>query len=172
MTIAEWCLFGAVILYLGSVAPVKALGRREFDNAAPRDPGFYDHPVRSRALGAHANGLETFPFFAAAVLLAEFREAPQTWIDGLALAFLITRVAYVLAYVGNKPTLRTVLWNAAFAFNLGIFFLSGTGVRGAMIATAAGLLWALAVWPILAQVQRTRTRAPAANEQRDADHVR
>jgi uncharacterized MAPEG superfamily protein len=159
MTIAEWCLFGAVILYLGTVAPAKALGRREFDNAAPRDARFYEHPVRQRVLGAHINGIETFPFFAVAVLLAEFRHAPQVWVDGLAIAFLMTRLVFVAAYVGDKPTARTVLWNAAFAFNLGIFFLSGFGVQGAIIATVAGLLWALAVWPVLAKVQPERSRS-------------
>ena len=149
MTIAEWCLLGAVVLYLATLAPAKALGYREFNNAAPRDEAFYEHPVRKRTLGAHINGIETFPFFAAAVLLAEFRNAPQEWVDGLALGFLLTRAAFVAAYVGNRPTLRTVLWNAAFAFNLGLFFLSGHGVRGAVIATAIGLAWALALWPIL-----------------------
>ncbi len=154
MTIAEWCLFGAVLLYLGTVAPAKALGHRDFDNGAPRDPRFYEHPVRKRALGAHINGIETFPFFATAVLLAEFRQAPQSWVDALAVAFLVTRLLFVLAYVGDRPTTRTVLWNAAFAFNLGIFFLSGFGVRGAVIASVAGLLWALAVWPILASLKQ------------------
>jgi uncharacterized MAPEG superfamily protein len=109
MTTAEWCLFGAVILYLATVAPVKGIGHREFDNASPRDPSFYVHPVRGRALGAHINGIETFPFFATAVLLAQFRQAPQEWVDGLAIAFLITRLGFVGAYVGNKPTARTVL---------------------------------------------------------------
>ena len=157
MTIAEWCLFGAVLLYLGTVAPAKAFGHRTFDNAAPRDPAFYEDPVRQRALGAHINGIETFPFFATAVLLAEFRQAPQDWVDGLAMAFLSTRVLFVGAYVGDKPTARTVLWNAAFAFNLGIFFLAGFGIPGALTATLAGLLWALAVWPILWRVQKRRT---------------
>jgi uncharacterized MAPEG superfamily protein len=156
MTIAEWCIFGAVLLYLGTVAPAKAFGHREFDNGAPRDPAFYEHPVRKRALGAHINGIETFPFFAVAVLLAEFRQAPQFWIDALATLFLMTRLAFVLAYVGDKPTTRTVLWNAAFAFNLGIFFLSGFGTRGALISTGAGLLWALAVWPILSGLNKKR----------------
>jgi uncharacterized MAPEG superfamily protein len=149
MTGAEWCLFGAVLLYLVTLAPTKGLAPREFDNANPRDPKFFEHPVRKRALGAHINGIETFPFFAAAVLLAEFRNAPQGWVDGLAFGFLVTRVAFVAAYVGNRPTLRTVLWNAAFAFNLGLFFLSGYGVRGALIATAIGIAWALALWPML-----------------------
>lgn len=159
MTIAEWCLFGAVILYLGTVAPAKAFGHREFNNAAPRDPAFYEHPVRRRALGAHINGIETFPFFATAVLLAEFRGAPQAWVDGLAIGFLVTRLVFVAAYVGDKPTVRTVFWNMAFAFNLGIFFLSGFGVRGALIATISGLLWALTLWPILVKVQPTRIRS-------------
>ncbi len=149
MTIAEWCLFGAVILYLGTVAPAKALGHRDFNNAAPRDPGFYMHPVRSRALGAHINGIETFPFFAAAVLLAELKQAPQDWVDALAVGFLIIRIAFVLAYIADRPTTRTVSWNAAFALNLGIFFLSGFGPRGAVIATASGLVFALAVGRIL-----------------------
>lgn len=155
MSVAEWCLFGAVILYLVTLAPTKGLAPREFDNANPRDPAFYEHPVRKRALGAHINGIETFPFFAAAVLLAEFRQAPQQWIDLLAVAFLLTRVAFVAAYVGDKPTFRTVLWNAAMAFNVGLFFLSGYGPQGAMIATAIGLGWALALWPILAGLKRS-----------------
>ena len=153
MTGAEWCLFGAVLLYLVTLAPTKGLAPREFDNANPRDPKFFEHPIRKRALGAHINGIETFPFFAAAVLLAEFRNAPQDWVDGLALGFLATRVAFVAVYVGNRPTLRTVLWNAAFAFNLGLFFLSGYGVRGALIATAIGFAWALALWPILSSLK-------------------
>jgi uncharacterized MAPEG superfamily protein len=156
MTIAEWCLFGAVMLYLCTVAPAKALAHREFDNSSPRNPNFYQHPVRSRALGAHNNGIEAFPFFAAAVLLAEFRQAPQAWIDMLATAFLITRVAFVLAYVGDKPTIRTMLWNAAFGFNLGIFFLSGFGVRGAVIAIVVGLLWALLVGLILSSLEQRK----------------
>ena len=149
MTIAEWCLFGAVILYLLTLAPTKALAPLEFDNANPRDPRFFEHPVRKRALGAHINGIETFPFFAAAVLLAEFRTAPQDWIDGLALAFLVTRIAFVIAYVANKATLRTVMWNTAMAFNVGIFFLSGFGVKGAVIATLVGLGFAAVLWPLL-----------------------
>ena len=73
MTVAEWCVFGTLMLYLLTIASVKWIGFRRFDNARPRDPAFYDDPIRARALGAHQNGIEAFPFFAAAVLLAEFR---------------------------------------------------------------------------------------------------
>ena len=137
MTIAEWCIFGTVLLYLLTVAPVKAIGFRRFDNSKPRDPAFYDNPIAerargngvviergvARALGAHLNGIETFPFFATAILLAEFRAGPQRLIDELAVLFLIVRIAYVLTYLGDRPTLRTILWNIGFAINLGIFFM-------------------------------------------------
>ena len=123
MTIAEWCLFGAVMLYLLTIAPFKAINFRRFDNSKPRDPAFFDDPLRSRALGAHLNGIETFPFFAAAVLLAEFRAAPQHLINELAALFLIVRIAYVLTYLGDRPTLRSILWNVGFAINVAIFFL-------------------------------------------------
>ena len=123
MTIAEWTLLGAVLLYLLTVAPVKPLGYKTFDNANPRDPSFYTPGIRVRALGAHLNGIETFPFFAAAVLLAEFRGQPQHWIDVLAGAFLTVRLAYVAAYLSNWPWTRTLLWNFGFAINLAIFLM-------------------------------------------------
>lgn len=128
MTIAEWCIFGAVMLYLLTIAPFKAIGFRRFDNSKPRDPAFFEDPLRARALGAHINGIETFPFFAAAVLLAEFRVAPQNLINELAVLFLIVRIAYVLTYLGDRPTLRSILWNIGFAINVAIFFLPA--IRG------------------------------------------
>ena len=123
MTVAEWCGFGALTLYLLTIVPIKWIGFRSYDNAKPRDPAFYDDPMRARALGAHQNGIEAFPFFAIAVLLAEFRVAPQNLINELAMLFLIVRVAYVFTYIGDRPRLRSILWNVGFAINVGIFFL-------------------------------------------------
>ena len=130
MTIAEYCVFGALMLYLLTIAPIKWLRFRRFDNAKPRDPGFYEEPIAARALGAHLNGIETFPFFAVAVLLAEFRTGPQRAIDELAVLFLIVRIAYVLTYLGNRPTLRSILWSIGLAINIGIFFMPA--IRGYM----------------------------------------
>jgi len=123
MTIAEWCVFGTVMLYLLTIVPVKWIGYRSYDNAKPRNPAFYADPLRARALGAHQNGIEAFPFFAAAVLLAEFRGAPQNLINELAMLFLIVRVAYVFTYLGDRPRLRSILWNIGFTINIAIFFM-------------------------------------------------
>jgi uncharacterized MAPEG superfamily protein len=123
MTVAEWMVFAAVILYLLTVAPVKALGYRTFDHSNPRDPAFYKPGVATRALGAHLNGVETFPFFAAAVLFAEFRQQPQHLLDMLAIGFVAIRCGYVFAYLIDWPTTRTLLWNLGFAVNAAIFFM-------------------------------------------------
>jgi uncharacterized MAPEG superfamily protein len=123
MTIAEWCIFLSLMLYLLSITSVKWLRIGRFDNAKPRDPAFYEDPIAARALGAHQNGIESFPFFAVAVLLAEFRACPQNLINELAVLFVIVRIAYVFTYIGNRPTLRSILWSIGFAINIAIFFL-------------------------------------------------
>src|SRR5215469_13170366 len=114
MTIAEWCVLAAVLIYLLTIAPFKPLGWRKFDNQNPRDPKFYQPPLRSRALGAHINGIETFPFFAFAVLLAEFRQMPQPMVDHLALLFVGLRLAFVAVYLagwGWTRALRSGIWD-------------------------------------------------------------
>jgi uncharacterized MAPEG superfamily protein len=123
MTVAEWCVFASLMLTLLSIASVKWFRFGRFDNSKPRDPAFYESPFAARALGAHQNGIEAFPFFAAAVLLAEFRACPQNLINELAVLFVIVRIAYVFTYIGNRPTLRSILWSIGFAINIAIFFL-------------------------------------------------
>jgi len=123
MTIAELCLLGMVLLTYLVIGPAKFAGLREFDNSYPRDPAFYTKGPRARALGAHQNGLEAFPLIAAAVLVAELHSAPQHTIDGLALAFLGARIAYAVCYLGDRPSLRSMIWTLAFVINLAIFLL-------------------------------------------------
>jgi uncharacterized MAPEG superfamily protein len=123
MTIAEWCVFASLVLYLVTIVPIKWIGFRRYDNSRPRDPVFYGDPLRARALGAHQNGIEAFPFFATAVLLAEFRNSPQGLINELAVLFLIVRVAYVFTYIGDRPRLRSILWSIGFVINVAIFFM-------------------------------------------------
>jgi len=55
--------------------------------------------------------------------LAEFRTAPQDLVDELAVLFLIVRIAYVFTYLGNRPRLRSILWNVGFVINIAIFFM-------------------------------------------------
>ncbi len=122
-------------------------GWRTFDNANPRDPEFYKSGIRARALGAHLNGIETFPFFAVAVLLAEFRHGPQYCIDLLAVAFVMVRLAFVAAYLGNWPTTRTLLWNLGFLCQHCHLFYAVVGTSSGPFlipnctATDDGVIW-------------------------------
>jgi uncharacterized MAPEG superfamily protein len=121
MTIAELCLLAAVFLWLAPIGLAKGVGFRDYDNARPRSDDFYGGGWKARALGAHQNGMEALPFFAAAVLLAEFRGAPRGPVDGLALAFILARLAYLAAYLGDRPLIRSVIWSAGFLINIALF---------------------------------------------------
>ncbi len=127
VSVADWCLFAAVMLALLPLGPLKWARRGRFDNARPRDPGFYADPLAARVRGAHQNGLEALPFFMVAVVLAELRAVPQGWVDGLALGFVVLRAGYVAAYVWDRPSLRSLLWISAFVANLAIFVLPALG---------------------------------------------
>jgi uncharacterized MAPEG superfamily protein len=123
MTIADLTLLAAVFLTIVPIVPAKLEGSRQYNNANPRDPGFYTPGLRARSQGAHLNGFETFPFFAVAVILAEIRHAPQVTIDTLAVGFILVRLIFVLSYLGDRPTLRSAAWFTGFGGNLAIFFL-------------------------------------------------
>jgi uncharacterized MAPEG superfamily protein len=45
----------------------------------------------------------------------------------LAVTFVAIRILYVLAYLGDRPTTRTLLWNIGFAVNAAIFFMPWWG---------------------------------------------
>jgi uncharacterized MAPEG superfamily protein len=122
MTLADLCLLAAVMVTIAAIAVPKARAAKAFDNSKPRDPEFYKDPFRARALGAHQNSIESFPFFAVAVVLAEMRHASQPAVDVLAAAFIVIRIAYVAAYYADKASLRSALFGLGFLVNLAIFF--------------------------------------------------
>lgn len=117
MTVAEWCILVAALLPLISIAPAKLSGRAEYDNADPRAPTFYAQGLRARAWGAHLNGYEAFPFFAVAVLVCEMRHVPQSAVDAISIGYTAARIGYVLAYLFDRPTLRSALWGIALALD-------------------------------------------------------
>jgi len=120
LTLADLSILGAVAAYLAPILIVKYGAFAAFDNAKPRDPAFYQDPFRARGLGAHQNGLEGFAFFAAAVVIAQMRGAPQNIADGLAIAYVALRFAYAAAYLAGAASLRSAIWTLAFAVNVAL----------------------------------------------------
>ncbi len=121
LTLADLCILGAVGAYFLPIGLAKYSALGQFDNSTPRDPAFYKDPFRARALGAHQNGMEGFAFFAAAVIVAQWRGAAQPVVDIMAAAYVLLRLIYVAAYLGNTPALRSIVWALGFALNVALF---------------------------------------------------
>jgi uncharacterized MAPEG superfamily protein len=120
LTLADLSILGAVAAYMAPIVIVKYGAIRSFDNSKPRDPAFYQDPFRARGLWAHQNGLEGFAFFAAAVVIAQLRAAPQNIVDGLAVAYVALRFAYAAAYLADLASVRSAVWTLAFAANVAL----------------------------------------------------
>ncbi len=122
MTTAYWCVLAAALIPYFTVAVAKSKG--DFDNAAPRDWLARQEGFRKRALWAHQNAFEAFAPFAAAVIIAQLAHAPQGWIDVLAVAFVVARIAYSALYILDKPSLRSIVWTVGFACVVGLFIIA------------------------------------------------
>jgi uncharacterized MAPEG superfamily protein len=119
MTLAFWCVLIAALLPF----PFALLAKwsKRFDNARPRDYFETLDGWRKRAHWAQLNTFESFPPFAAAVIINRIVLGPNAWADTLALAFVACRIAYGLLYLADRPTLRSLLWGAGMACTVLLF---------------------------------------------------
>ncbi|MFW5815458.1 MAG: MAPEG family protein [Wenzhouxiangella sp.] len=123
MTIAYWCvLVAAAFPYL--MIGVAKIGVRGFDNRRPRDWYEKSTGFRRRAVWAQQNSFEIFPFFAAAVIIAQLAGGNQAAIDGLAIAFIASRIAYAISYLADLHLLRSLVWTAGFACCVALFIVA------------------------------------------------
>ena len=109
MTIAYACLlFMGLFPYVA--AGIAKKGFEGYDNAMPRQWLSKQTGFRARANAAQANLFESLPLFFAAVIIAHIANAPQARIDLLALGFVAARIAYLICYLANWPTTRSIVW--------------------------------------------------------------
>lgn len=119
MTTAYWMILVAGLLPYWPTGVSK--WRRSYDNAAPR-AGIDQLPAKQqRAYWAQLNAFEAFPLFAAAVIIAQLAGAGQQRVDMLAVAFVVFRILYTLAYVYDRPALRSLLWTGGLLCVIGLF---------------------------------------------------
>lgn len=119
MTIAFWCVLFAALLPLPFALAAKWSSR--FDNARPRDYLETLDGWRKRAHWTQLNTFESFPAFAAAVIINRIVLGPNAWADTLALLFVACRIAYGLLYIGDRPTLRSLAWLGGMACTVLLF---------------------------------------------------
>jgi uncharacterized MAPEG superfamily protein len=90
-------------------------------NAGPRDAP--DRPltgIAGRLDRAFKNYLETFAFFAAAVLIAHLANRHNAFTIYGAWTYLAARVVYVPLYAAGVPYLRSCAWGVGFLATLAI----------------------------------------------------
>ena len=127
-TIAYWCVLIAALLPVVCAGIAKRgmfrTAQRDggYDNSNPRGWLARQTDWRARANAAQANTFEALPFFFAAVIIAHLLQASQARLDILALLFIVLRIAYVIMYVANLATARSMIWALALLVNIGILF--------------------------------------------------
>jgi uncharacterized MAPEG superfamily protein len=121
MTIAFACLlFMGLFPYVA--AGIAKKGFDGYDNSMPRQWLAKQTGFRARANAAQANLFESLPLFFAAVIIAQIANAPQARIDLLALGFVVARIAYLICYLANWPTARTIVWSLGLICVVTLFF--------------------------------------------------
>lgn len=128
-TVAYWCVFVAAVLPLLCAAIAKygsfSKPRRQggFDNHNPRAWLAAQTGWRARAHAAQQNSFEALPFFVGAVLIAHQLSAAQTMLDILAFVYVVLRLLFILMYLADLATVRSVIWVVGLGVNVGILFL-------------------------------------------------
>jgi uncharacterized MAPEG superfamily protein len=129
MTLADACILVACLLPIACAGMAKSRGfgrpRREggFDNHNPREWLAKLQGWQARAHAAQLNSFEALPVFIAGVLVAQQHQAPQHLVNGLAVAFVLLRMGFIGAYLADRASLRSLLWSAALACCVVLFFV-------------------------------------------------
>jgi uncharacterized MAPEG superfamily protein len=127
-TVAYWILLFAALLPIACAAIAKwgmfKTPRKDggYDNHSPRQWLERQQGWRARANAAQANTFEALPFFFAAVIIAHQLRAGQTMLDLLCVSWLMLRIFYVITYVGDMATPRSLIWIGALIVNIAILF--------------------------------------------------
>ncbi|KUY56769.1 MAPEG family protein [Burkholderia sp. RF2-non_BP3] len=120
MTTSQICLFIVALLPFPMTFLAKA--RKGYDNRAPREYLARLEGWRARAQAAHQNAWEALALFTAALVVAWHSGANAHHVDQLAMGFVALRVVYVLTYLLNWASLRSLVWFAGMACVVALFF--------------------------------------------------
>lgn len=112
MSIPFWCvLISAVLIYVARMPVAKAMKEQGgYNNHLPRQQQAQLTGLGARALAAHQNSIEAFILFAVGVLMAHTTQTAGWLIDLLAIIFVIARVIYLICYLRDLPSLRSLVW--------------------------------------------------------------
>ena len=101
MTIAIWCILSLRSCLMSRSASSRGLTQ----STASRVGEFAGRSAR--AYGAHLNALETFPLFAAAVIVAHMIGGPSRIADVLAVVYVLLRIGHLVG-LRRRPSAAAV----------------------------------------------------------------
>ena len=129
LTLAYWSMLVAALLPIVCAGIAKwgmfKLPPAEggYDNHQPRAWLAQQKNWRARANAAQVNSFEALPFFIGAVIIAHQLQADQTRLDMMAALYVALRVVYILLYIADHASWRSMVWTLALAVNIGILFV-------------------------------------------------
>ena len=127
MTTPFWCiLITALLPYLWSTVSLRARVAQfgSFDNRLPRLEQAKLTGSGARALGASANAFETFPFFAASVIVAGIAGADPGWSSIWSVSYLAARILHGVFYYRDVDKLRSVAFGLGQVCCVALFVLA------------------------------------------------
>ena len=128
LTVAYWCVLVASLLPIVCAGLAKwglfGTPKRQcgYDTNHPRQWLAKQTDWRARANAAQANSFEALPFFIGAVIIAHQLGASQLRLDVLAFLYIVLRLLYIMMYVADLATVRSLVWLLALVANIAILF--------------------------------------------------
>jgi uncharacterized MAPEG superfamily protein len=128
MTLIAAC----VLPYVPYVAVMiaKRMSAEGNDNHNPRDQAKTLEGWAKRAYAAHQNTFEVLPPFLLVGLICTIVHADPTWTFRIALAWIVVRLLYPLAYVMDASLVRSVLFESGNALVITNVVLAAMAPKG------------------------------------------
>ncbi|MBB72567.1 MAG: hypothetical protein CMF50_09240 [Legionellales bacterium] len=126
MSIPVISLFLAAIFAIASKAPViKAIKEQfgHYNNKSPREQMQQLAGWGARAQAAHQNMLESFPFFAAGVVVVLATGAVSVFANILCILYILSRIVYQYLYLANIDLARSGVWFVGYLCSLVLIIL-------------------------------------------------
>lgn len=122
MTLPLWCLFAAALLHFVTKVPLSMAQAASggYDNKNPREQQAKLTGWGARAMAAHQNQIESFPLFAAGILVATIAGVDVALAGNIAIVYLVARVIFTYAYIKDISTFRSMVWIVSYACSLAL----------------------------------------------------
>jgi uncharacterized MAPEG superfamily protein len=127
MTIPLWTLLIATLLPYVWFTLANPLRKQEFgtlDNNHPRIQEAKQTGRGARANGASANAFEALAVYAPAVLVAHLLAPASELAPKLAIIWVVLRVGHGVAYIADKPAVRTTFFAFASLTAILLYFVA------------------------------------------------